>query len=264
VITSSLSRRILETFTGGSIRYRLDFESKGHQRGTVRLLANRAYAICPEILNDARKASWVFAIRPTVLGNTVELCPKFPRDPRFYYRHDDVPASSHPPLAACMARLAGKVDNEIVWDPFCGSGLELIERALLGGVRRVYGTDHSAEAIAIARKNFAAANVKAVESNFICCDFRDFAAIDGLGPNSATLIVTNPPFGKRVPVGNLGRLIEDLFSVAALVLQPGGRLVFVNPTRLGSPHRLLKLQAREVVDLGGFNCRLEVYFKSSP
>ena len=261
VITSPLSRRILETFTEGSIRYRLDFVDKGHQRGAVRLLANRAYAMCPEILNDARSAPWTIAIHPAARGSSVELSPRLTPDPRFPYRHADVPAASHPPLAACMARLAGRRENEIVWDPFCGSGLELIERALLGGVRVICGTDRSADAIAITRKNFAAANVKSVGANFSCCDFRDFAAVEGLGPNTATLIITNPPMGKRVPIANLRGLIEDLFSVAAEVLQPGGRLVFANPLHTESANRTLKLQSRQVVDFGGFDCRLEKYLK---
>ena len=260
-ITSPLSRRILETFTEGSIRYRLDFVDKGHQRGAVRLVANRAYALCPAILNDARSAPWTIAIHPAAHGSSVELIPRLTPDPRFHYRHADVPASSHPPLAACMARLAGRRENEIVWDPFCGSGLELIERALLGGVRTIHGTDRSAEATAIARNNFAAANVKSVLAKFTCCDFRDFEAVEGLGPNAATLIITNPPMGKRVPIANLCGLIEDLFSVAATVLHPGGRLVFANPLRIESPHRTLQLQSRQVVDFGGFDCQLEKYLK---
>src|SRR5206468_3078545 len=131
--------------------------------------------------------------------------------------------------------------NEIVWDPFCGSGLELIERALLDGVRSIRGTDRSPEAVAIARNNFAAANVKHVHAEFTCCDFRDFATVAGLGAENVTLVISNPPMGRRVPIGNLRRLIEDLFSAAATVLQPGGRLVFANPLRIESPHRALKL-----------------------
>jgi SAM-dependent methyltransferase len=261
VITSPLSRRILETFTEGSLRYRLDFVSKGHQRGAIRLLTDRAYAMCPEILNDARGACWTVAIYPTERGNSVELSPRLPHDPRFQYRLGDVPAASHPPLAACMARLAGRVNNDIVWDPFCGSGLELVERALLGGVRSVFGTDRSAEAIDIARNNFAAADVKSVPATFICRDFREFAAIPGLGPNTATLIITNPPMGKRVPVANLRRLIADLISVAATVLQPGGRLVFPNPVPEAMPHPSLKLQSSQIVDLGILHCRLQKYVK---
>jgi predicted RNA methylase len=261
VITSPLARRVLQAFTEGSIRYRLNFIGRGHQRSAVRLLANRVYALCPEILNDARNVTWTMDLYSGGRGHSVELRPNLTPDPRFYYRRQDVPAASHPQLAACMARLAGRVENEIVWDPFCGSGLELIESALLGGVGAIHGTDLSEDAIAITKDNFAAARVEAVLANFVCRDFRDYAASGGLGPNSVTLIITNPPMGMRVPVADLRGLIEDLFSVAAAVLRPGGRLVLANPVSMAKPPRSLQLLSRQAVDFGGFDCRMEKYLK---
>jgi precorrin-6B methylase 2 len=265
LITSPLARRILETFTVGPIRYRLDFVSKGHQRGAIRQLAARVYTRSPALLNDAREAPWSIEIHPAPGGSAVELTPRLVPDPRFAYRQQDVPAASHPPLAACLARLAGpgpKDGPEIIWDPFCGSGLELIERTLVGGVKRVFGTDLSAAALESTRRNFAAAPLPPVATHFHVSDLRDFERIKGLGPETVTLLITNPPMGKRVPIPNLRGLIEDLFEIAAIVLKPGGRLVFANPLRLESPERSLKLQLRQVVDFGGFDCRLELYRKT--
>jgi predicted RNA methylase len=261
VIASPLARKLLTTFTEGSLRYRLDFIGKGHQRGAVRDVVNRAFALCPEILNDARSAPWAMDVYATAGGQMVELRPKFAPDPRLGYRTDDVDAASHPPLAACMARLAGRVRGEVVWDPFCGSGLELIESALRGGVRKIFGTDISPEAIAIAQANIAAAKVQDVQVQLVCCDFREHAKIEGLGSASVTLIITNPPLGRRVRVPNLRGMFADLFTVAADVLKPGGRLVFANPMRIEPSDPSLKLRFREVVDLGGFDCRLELYEK---
>jgi 23S rRNA G2445 N2-methylase RlmL len=261
VMASSLSRRILKTFTEGAIRYRLNFVSKGHQRGAVRTLAERVFAAAPEILNDARNAPWSMNLYDTGRGTVAELSPRLVPDPRFYYRQDDVPAASHPPLAACMARLAGKAAHEVVWDPFCGSGLELIERALLGGVKALYGTDLSGEAIAVSQNNLAAANVAPLRSKFVISDFRDFAAIEGLGPNTVSLILTNPPMGRRVPIADLNGLIADLIAVAATVLVPGGRLVFANPLPQSFVHPALKLISRQEVDFGAFFTRLERYVK---
>jgi hypothetical protein len=45
------------------------------------------------------------------------------------------------------------------------------------------------------------------------------------------------------------------------VLKPGGRLVFPNPLRIEPIDPSLKLQYRKVIDLGGFDCRLEMYLK---
>ena len=261
VIASSLSRSILESFTLGTIRYRLNFADRGHQRSAVRLLAARVYALCPQMLNDPRNVTWTVDIYGEGRGRKVELRPNVTPDPRFSYRRQDVPAASHPPLAACMARLAGKAEHEIIWDPFCGSGLELIERALLGGVERIHGTDRSASAIAIARGNLAAASVDPASTQLACCEFRDYAAGAGLGPNRVTLLITNPPMGKRVPIPDLRGLIGDLFAVAATVLKPGGRLVMANPLPPQTPPPALQLRFRQTVDFGGFDCRLEMYQK---
>ena len=261
LMTSALALRLFQTFTEGTARYRIDYVSKGHQRAAVRELANRVYALCPEILNDPRSALWAMDVHSTAGGETVELRPRLVPDPRFAYRLHCLPAASHPPLAASMALLAGKMDDDIVWDPFCGSGIELIECALRGNARGFVGTDLSAAAIAMAQANFRAAGSASADARFVCCDFRDHASVDGLAAGRVGLIITNPPLGMRVPVPDLRRLISDLFAVAAVVLKPGGRLVFINPLRSECPHPRLNLQSRQLVDMSGFDCRIEMYAK---
>jgi 23S rRNA G2445 N2-methylase RlmL len=259
IIASQRFRRILDALTEGAIRYRLNFVAKGHQRSAVRLLADRVYALAPEILNDARNVTWTVDIYPGARGG-VELRPNVTPDPRFLYRKRDVPASSHPQLAAALARLAGKAVNEVVWDPFCGSGQELIERAFRGGVQAVHGTDISGEAIEIARGNFAAASPGGVKAEFVVSDFRQYAG-NVLKPGVVSLVLTNPPLGMRVPVKDLHALMAGLFDAARKVLCPGGRLVFANPLSPKNPPRGFQLVARVPVDFGGFDCRMEKYLK---
>lgn len=261
IVASPASRRVLAAFTDGPVRYRLEFVSKGHQRGAVRELTDRIYELCPELLNDSRGAPWQIDILEIGRRISVELTPRLRPDPRFAYRRRDIPAASHPPLAACMARLAGIETNDVVWDPFCGSGLELIERAQRGSVRRIIGTDLSAEAISITSDNFASAISQPVKTTFAACDFRDYAAVQGLGAGTVSLIITNPPLGRRVPIANLSGLIADLFLAAADVLRPGGRLVFVNPLPVKPDTDLLSLEFRQKIDLGGFHCHLEKYVR---
>jgi len=126
-------------------------------------------------------------------------------------------------------------------------------------VRHIFGTDRSEEAIAITRENMAAALPHPPESTLACCDFRNYATNQRLP--SVSLIITNPPMGRRVPIPDLQGLIEDLFAVAATVLQPGGRLVFANPLPVKPAGDSLKLEFRRKVDLGGFHVHLEKYVK---
>lgn len=261
-IASPRSRDLLQTLTDGPLRYRLDFVNRGHQRGAVQNVANLAYAMCPGILNDPRRALWSVDLHESARGTSVELRPRLSPDPRMFYRTDDVAAASHPPLAACMARLAGPMADDVVWDPFCGSGLELVERALRGGVRHLFGSDISAEALAVAQANLAAAKT-GVPATFAGCDFRRPAKVPGLLPGGATLVITNPPLGRRIRLADPTAFFTDFFATAARVLRPGGRLVFTNPLRLEPRDRTLSLAYRRTVDLGGFDCRLEVWRKTA-
>lgn len=266
IVSSPIAQRILTAFTDGAIRYRLEFIAKGHQRGTVRQITDRAYELCPALLNDARLAPWAMDIYPRLQGGgeTVEIRPRLSPDPRLAYRLHDVPAASHPPLAACIARLAGPVaagESEMVWDPFCGSGLELIERGLLGGVKALFGTDLSTDAASYTRANIKAAALKGIDVSIVACDFRDAARLAGITPGLLTLVITNPPMGKRVRIPNLPQMIQEVFHAAATALKPGGRLVIVNPVFLQRVHPLLRLESRRPVDMGGFTCHLEKYIK---
>ena len=264
-IASPLARALMTTATAGVPRYRLDFTLRGHQRGAIRRVAERAYELAPEILNDSREAPWSVDVIPTGEGRKesfVELRPRLYPDPRLAYRQDDIPAASHPPLAACMARLAGHQAKEVVWDPFCGSGLELIERALLGGVHSLHGTDLERKALDVARANTTSAGISDVESIFTDCDFREAFQRGIIAPGKVTLIITNPPLGRRIRVKDMQGLFDDLYRMAAKALKPGGRLVFVNPLRTGPQEPALKLEYRQPIDMGGFESRLEMYRKT--
>lgn len=259
LIASPASTAVLQAFTDGPIRYRIDFLERGHQRERVRSLADSVYSQTKLLLNDTANALWTLAIGETSQTFTLEWRPRASIDTRFSYRTGDVPASSHPPLAACLARIAQITPNEIIWDPFCGSGLELIERSLLGGVSIAIGTDTSATALDTARKNFSAAHISDTKLELTENDFRNFLNSANAYKAKCTLVISNPPMGRRVPIKNLGQLISDLFDEAASALKKGGRLVFVNPCKINAAHPALTLTYRQAVDMGGFTAYLERY-----
>ncbi len=261
VITSKQCQRLCKKLTEGKPRYRLEFIGVKVAAKKLQAIINEAFALCPELLNDARKAPWLVEVHSEKIGYSIELRPRILPDPRFTYRVDDVPASTHPPLAAAMARLAGVEANDVVWDPFCGSGQELIERAMLGEVKRLVASDIDEKAIKAVRSNFSTSE-SFCNSTFIhCCDFREYARVTKIFPESVSLILSNPPLGRRIRVPNLSDLIADFYKTAAEVLCPGGRLVFINPLKLESPVPSLKLEQRHLVDLGGFSCRVEKWIK---
>jgi predicted RNA methylase len=262
IIASEHSQRVFHAFTDGPIRYRLEFPARGHQRALIRSITNRVFELCPTLINDSRSAPWQIAVYQRGRRIWAELSPRLRPDPRFAYRLDDVPAASHPPLAAAMAFLAGSLDGATVWDPFCGSGLELVEAGLRGGASQIIGTDRSEDAVRIASANFESALHGSIPSHFEMCDFRDYSDVEGLREGGVSVIISNPPMGRRIKIPDLRGLIADFFEIAAEALAPSGCLVFANPLPLKPLDKRLILDYRHRVDLGGFDVHLEKYTKA--
>jgi SAM-dependent methyltransferase len=244
-------RPLLAAWTRGPIRWRLGFAS-GHRRGTVWRVARDVTARAPELVNDPTQTAWDILVDED--ERALELVPRRADDPRFAWRVAEVPAASHPTVAAALARVAGAHDGERVWDPFAGSGAELIERARLGPCR-LFGSDLDERALAAARENLAAAGITAELAR---ADARTHA------PGPVELIVTNPPLGSRVR-GDAGALLAEALPHFARQLAPGGRLVWITPApRRTSPvaERAGLRRTRELaIDLGGVRGVLERWEK---
>jgi tRNA G10 N-methylase Trm11 len=137
-----------------------------------------------------------------------------------------------------------------VWDPFCGSGAELVERARLGRCM-LTGSDLDETALAAARANLAAAHV---EATLALADARTHV------PGPVDLVITNPPLGSRVQVDAVGLLVAALPGFAR-ALAPGGRLVWITPASkhtTPAAERAGLVRTRELaIDLGGVRGRLE-------
>lgn len=257
-LTSSAARRIFEHFTAGPIRFRIAWASGGKRRASTWRAAEQIAAVCPSLVNDPTGSTWEALVSERQGALEVELCPRVV-DPRFGYRTGDVPAASHPTLAAALVRVAGVRPDDVVWDPFVGSGTELVERALAGPYAKLIGTDLDPDALEVARKNLNAAGVP----SFVLAlgDARNFVP---RGPRP-TLVVTNPPMGRRVLRGlDLEPFLDHFLAHAADVVCPGGRIAWIAPIPAQSDRaaRALGLERTfaERVDMGGFDARLEVLF----
>ena len=258
-LSSPPARDVLTAWTAGRPRFRLEFASAGPARARVFETAHELSQALPELVNDPRDASWTFVVVDDVAEPHLVLVPRGFADPRFDYRCRDVPAASHPTIAAALARAAGALPDDRVWDPFVGSGLELIERARLGRYASLTGTDLDPRALDAARENLEAAGVRATL---------------GLGdatlhePGRTTLVITNPPMGRRlVRDRSLGGLLDHFVQHVESVLEPGGRLVWLSPLPRNTRERArssgLEILTGQLVDLGGFEAELQAFRKAS-
>ena len=261
-LLSKDAAKVFDAFSKeGTVTVRLSFLGAGHKRRLAWEVASRLASEGTRIKNDPTDATWSCDVR--IFRDTVkmELSPRSVEDTRFAYRLKDVPAASHPTIAAALARVGRPRPNDIIWDPFCGSGAELIECALAMPGVTLIGTDTSEEALAAARANLEAAGLSA---ELALDDARTFSP--SRAPN---LILTNPPMGRRVQRnGELSSLLAEFVVHAAKILAPGGALVWLAP----DPEALrdvavsagLTVAYERRVDLGGFFAQLTRLEKRVP
>lgn len=243
----------LSTWTEGAPRFRLSFGAGGRRRALVWEVARRLEAEGSALRNDSRDVAW--SVQVDEAGRRLSCSPRG-ADPRFDYRRLDVPAATHPTLAALMAWLGRPRAGEVVWDPFCGSGAELVEAAVLAPGLHLRGTDVSEPAIEAARANLAAASIETASVELWRASALTVTPSHETTPVS--LVLTNPPMGRRVVVEEQGvrRLLRDFVSHVARVLAPGGRMIWLSPAPRASAEwgRRVGLVAEDVcrIDMGGF------------
>jgi precorrin-6B methylase 2 len=258
MLTGPTATEVLRRWTAGPIRYRIAFAGGGHRRAVVWEIARRAAAARPELQNDPTGSRWELRVAEGEGHVRAALCPRGLADPRFAWRVADVPASSHPTIAAALARAGGVRRDDVVWDPFVGAGAELIERGRLGPAARLLGTDTDERALAAARVNAERAGVR--------LELARGEATTWAPPQAPTLVLTNPPMGRRTGGHReLGGLLERFVERAAAVVAPGGRLVWLTPQPARTdPHARaagLTLDASHEVDMGGFRAMLQRWRK---
>ncbi len=243
----------MQRCNGCTPRVRLGFAGQGHQRAAVWDLQTRLVREALPLVADPTAASWDLCVDHS--QGRLDIMPKQFDDPRFTWRVAQLPTASHPTIAAALAHVAGAKPEDVVWDPFIGSGLELIERALLGPYRAMFGTDIDERALEAARANFAAAQLK-----HVTLLLREAATAP---VRDVTLVITNPPLGARlVRDGTLGELLEATLAHGWRVLGPGGRWVWLSPmpahTASFAHHLGFDVERRGIVDVGGLKPELQI------
>lgn len=241
---------LLTSWTDGTVRWRLDFERGGHRRALVWAAAAAVRARAPALLNQPRDATWDVIV--TADERHLELRPRALGAARFAWRVAEIPAASHPTIAAALARVATPTGGTTAWDPFVGSGGELCELARLTR-GDLHGSDLDDRSLAAARDNLAAAGA-AARTMLVHADALTYT------PPRVDVIITNPPMGMRLR-GDVGALLEAFARRVPERLNRGGRLVWLTPVPQRTGAVLIAVGLRRsfarVVDLGGHEVTLE-------
>jgi precorrin-6B methylase 2 len=259
-VTCAEALRVFAAYTMGVVRYRIELVRAGKQRSLVWSVAAEVARTAPNLINDPNEAPWELRLDSDDARVFLTIVPRALEDERFEYREEAVPAASHPTVAVALARLANPRNYDAIWDPFCGGGTELIECARLAPRAKMFGSDLDPKAVATAQAN-------AAKAGFTSIEFRVGDALD-LVPPEVTLVISNPPMGRRVGEGSETHDLAERFIVrASRILAPGGKIVWLSPnavrTRNAAERMGLTVELERPVDLGGFDVTLQVITKSS-
>lgn len=238
----------LRELTQGAPTWRL--HSPNSSRGQLLDIIRTAQTAAPDLPNSPGEAVW--EISPA--DDAIELRPRFWADPRFDYLRKKIPAMTHPPLAAAMALLSQPRPDDVVWDPFCGAGTELAERAKAGPYAQLIGSDRDETAINAARTNLQGIDRVTLERG-------DSLNLRMRGVN---VILTNPPYGRKVQGGNTSQLLRHLLDRATQIMKRG-RIVMCSPlpdeTRVHAEKLGWKTIERHAVGTGGHLVELQMFIR---
>ena len=203
---------LFRQLTQGVATWRLNIPNAS--RGELLDYVRAAQGSVPDLPNSPERAVW--ELRPKTAE--LELLPRFWPDTRFKYLQASIPAMTHPPLAAALAALSQPSANDVVWDPFCGAGTELAERAKAGPYARLIGSDRDEAALNAARRNLQ--GVERVELQLGDALKLKLAHVN--------VLLTNPPYGRKIQGGNTAWLLRHLLQHATKIM-PQGRIVMCSP-----------------------------------
>lgn len=175
---------------GGHQSFRLG--AAGRESGVMQRLAEELQTAL-ELPYHAEEGELLIRLRPSQDGQGWDVLARLTPRPLSarVWRECNMSGGLNATIAYAAHRLAGQRDEDRIFNPMCGSGTLMIERALMGPYDAMVGVDLSADAVACTQTNLRAAR-KQIE----------VAQIDalhtGLEARSFDLIVADLPWGDAI------------------------------------------------------------------
>lgn len=163
-------------------------------------------------------------------------------------------------IAYGMVSLSQPHPNDVFFDPMCGAGTILLERAYSGRYRYLIGGDISTESLDATKKNFGRQHQP---RQFLQCEAEKLP----IQPNAVDKIVCNMTINTRTreEVSEISKFYGNALHQFENVLKPRGRMVLLtlDPLLLDKGikhHPTLKVRQKVNVDVSGKKGRIFVIY----
>ncbi len=190
-----------------------------------------------------------------LIGKTLTVQPFKELSFRDYNRpaRDDYSGMLPPKIAQAMINLSKAKPNDIILDPFCGSGTILTE-AMLMGFQNLIGSDISKKAVRNTEKNieWIKENYKLKIINYKLFNKNATELSEFIKRNSVNAIITEPYLGPqrgrfniKQTIQSLEKLYTESLAEFKKILKPKGRVVMIWPAfNLGQKNHRLKIKLK--------------------
>tara|TARA_B100000609_G_scaffold194410_1_gene186933 strand:+ start:6079 stop:7653 length:1575 start_codon:yes stop_codon:yes gene_type:complete len=239
----------------GKLPFRLAIHGKRLKKPLFVSLLEEVREVCGGYEWEDRPSNYMAELRieSTSKGVSIWCVPTFMEDDRFVYRVEDVGASIHPVVGACLARFVRKEDSQRIFDPTCGSATLLIERALLDEGTHLLGVDVSPTAMASAKTNIQAAQLSK-RISLKKADMREPIEME-----KCDEMLMNLPFGirSRKQDKDLKQLYLSIFRTCKRSLKPKGRAAIFSANgklvkeALGPVRKAFHIREQRITHTGG-------------
>ena len=181
-------REVLEVGAHRSFR----ISAAGKESAVMQRLAEELQAAL-QLPHDPQEGELLLRLRPQQSGPGWEVLARMTPRPLSArpWRECNMGGGLNATIAYAAHKLSGQRDEDRIFNPMCGSGTLLIERALMGPYAAMVGVDISADAVACAQTNLKAAKRQI-----------EVAQVDalhtGLPARSFDLVVADLPWGDAI------------------------------------------------------------------
>jgi tRNA (guanine10-N2)-dimethyltransferase len=162
--------------------------------------------------------NFIFGIKLTEI-QTRTFSERRPRKKPFFH-----PSAMPSKLARCMVNLAHGKTEDLVLDPFCGTGTTLIEAAYIGC--KPLGVDAQRRMIIGCRKNLQHFNI--IPEGLVLANacMLPFTVVD--------CVVTDPPYGRSASTlkSTTNQLVQEVLASVFILLKVGQRICIASPKTL--------------------------------
>ena len=250
IIKSDLVGLLRDVFTGSSpFTYRMQIKTSDNGNYDEQVKEITA-AIDDALPNDLVNATGDYQIELRIIIKnsgtfSVYLRPCIIKDLRFKYRVNSTSEAMKPVLAACICEYLSKYFKEdgVVFDPFCGSGILMIERLLKTKALKSLGVDILELAVDSAKMNFDEAGLNV---GTIC---KNFFNLDDLGGFKADEVITDlPRVSSKRNEAYIKKLYRNFFVKIKDYLKERGCLYLFTNLREGILEALEDTDSYEIIE----------------